>query len=77
MEEIGGYFELEELIKNEYYKNLIALNTGRNALYYVLKALNIKKLYIPYYLCDSISNMLSIFCYYPATKGTVWNICNL
>ena len=42
MEEIGGYFELEELIKNEYYKNLIALNTGRNALYYVLKARNIK-----------------------------------
>lgn len=59
MEEIGGYFELEELIKNEYYKNLIALNTGRNALYYVLKARNIKKLYIPYYLCDSISNMLN------------------
>jgi hypothetical protein len=59
MKEIGGYFELEELIKNEYYKNLIALNTGRNALYYVLKARNIKKLYIPYYLCDSISNMLN------------------
>jgi hypothetical protein len=58
MKEIGGYFGLENLISNEYYKDLIALNTGRNALLYLLKAKNIEKLYIPYFLCDSISNIL-------------------
>ncbi len=58
MKEIGGYFGLDQLINNEYYKNLIALNTGRNALLYLIKAKGISKLYIPYYLCDSVSNML-------------------
>ena len=57
MKEIGGYFGLEQLISNEYYKDFIDLNTGRNALLYVLKARKIKKLYIPFYLCDSVSNM--------------------
>lgn len=55
--EIGGYFGLEPLIGNEYYKDLIPLNTARNALLYILKARKIQKLYIPYYLCDSISEM--------------------
>lgn len=58
MKEIAGYFGLEQLISNEYYKDLIPLNTGRNALLYLLKAKNIKKVYIPYYLCNSISDML-------------------
>lgn len=57
MNEIGGYFGLEPLISNEYYKDLIPLNTARNALLYILKARKIQKLYIPYYLCDSISEM--------------------
>ena len=32
MTEIGGYFDLEQLIRNEYYKDLIALNTVRNTI---------------------------------------------
>jgi len=63
MKEIGGYFELESLISNEYYKSLIPLNNGRNALLYLLKAKKVKKLYIPYYLCDSVSEMLSMYGY--------------
>ena len=63
MKEIGGYFGLEQLISNEYYKDLITLNNGRNALLYVLKARNIKKLYIPYYLCNSVYDMCSRNCY--------------
>ncbi len=59
MKEIGGYFGLEQLVSNEYYKDLIPLNNGRNALLYVLKARGINKLYIPYYLCDSVSDMCS------------------
>lgn len=54
MEEIGGYIELEQATGREYYSDLIAVNSGRNALLYILKAKKIKKLYIPYYLCDSI-----------------------
>lgn len=56
-EEIGGYFGFEQLSGNEYYSNLIALNTGRNALLYLIKARKIKKIYLPYFLCDSIVNM--------------------
>ncbi len=57
MKEIGGYFEFEQLIDNAYYKNLISLNTASNALCYLIKAKRIKKIYIPYYLCDSISEV--------------------
>ena len=57
MQEIGGYFELERSYGKEYHEGLIPLNTGRNALLYVLKSREIKKLYIPYYLCDSVSRM--------------------
>ncbi len=52
--EIGGYFEFENLIHNEYYSDLIALNTARNAVAYLIKANGIKKLYLPKYLCDSV-----------------------
>ncbi|MBQ7346475.1 MAG: hypothetical protein IJW55_00805 [Clostridia bacterium] len=57
MKEIGGYFGFEQLISNEYYPDLIAVNNARNALLYLLKAKKIKKLYIPYFLCDSVSKL--------------------
>lgn len=60
MKEIGGYFEFENIYKEEYYKDLLKLNTARNALLYLTKARNIRKIYIPYYLCDSVSNMLTL-----------------
>lgn len=61
MKEIGGYFGLEQLTKNdgEYYNDLIALNTARNALVFISKARKIKKLYLPYYLCDSVFDVCS------------------
>ena len=58
--EIGGYFGLEQTIKinnGEYYPSLIALNTARNALVYIARARQIKRLYIPFYLCDSVSGV--------------------
>lgn len=57
--EIGGYLGLEQFINNEYYKDLIALNTGRNALLYLFKAKAKKKAYIPYYLCNSVREVLT------------------
>lgn len=57
MKEIGGYFGLESLADNELYVDLIAVNSARNALAYLIRARKIKKLYIPYYLCDSVSGV--------------------
>ena len=57
MKEIGGYFALEEFHGNEYHEGLVAVNSGRNALLYIVIAKNIKKLYLPYYLCDAISKL--------------------
>lgn len=56
--EIGGYFELGPLRQTgEYYPNAVALNTARNALVYLVRAKDIKKLYLPRFLCDSVSNV--------------------
>lgn len=54
MREIGGFFELELPRKDEYHKNGIRLNTGRNSLEYIIKANKYKKIYIPYYICSSM-----------------------
>jgi len=61
--EIGGYFGLEQFAGTEYYENLISLNTARNCLLYLLNARNIKKLYIPYFLCDSVSGICQSYGY--------------
>ena len=60
MKEIGGYFELDKTTKNngvEFYSDLLALNCARNAFLYLCRARNIKKIYIPFFLCDSISKV--------------------
>ncbi len=57
MKEIGGYFGLEEFTEKSMYSDLVGVNSARNALVYLLCARKIKKLYIPYYLCDSVSGV--------------------
>lgn len=52
MNSIGGYFELELPRREEYHKNAIRLNTGRNAFEYILRAKAYQKVYLPYYTCD-------------------------
>ena len=53
--EIGGYFELElNLGKNEWHPNALKLNSGRYCLQYILQAKKYKKVYLPYYICDSV-----------------------
>lgn len=56
MKEIGGYFEFENLVKNEYHHNLLSFSSARNCLLYVIKKRNINKIFLPYYLCDVIKN---------------------
>lgn len=69
-EEIGGYFELESNKGDLYHNNAIKLNLARNSLVYVIKSRKIKKLHIPYYLCDSV-NIATKYCtieYYKVNK---------
>ncbi|MBX2905403.1 MAG: hypothetical protein KF744_05155 [Taibaiella sp.] len=55
MKELGGYLELELGNRNsEYHRGLVRLNTGRNALEYILRAHNYKKLYLPHYHCSAL-----------------------
>lgn len=54
MEAIGGYFSLELPLHQEYHKNAIRLNTGRNCLEYILRARGYKKVYVPYYTCEAV-----------------------
>ena len=54
MNSIGGYFELELPLKEEYHKTALRLNTGRNAFEYILRAKEYKKVFLPYYTCDVI-----------------------
>ncbi len=52
--EIGGYFELE---LKEQYDNIgssVALNCARNCLRYVIKAFDIKEIYLPFYTCPVV-----------------------
>ena len=57
MKEIGGYIELDTYHLLMLHEGAIALNCGRNALAYVIKARGLKKIKIPYFLCDSVSNI--------------------
>ncbi len=54
MEAIGGYFSLELPQREEYHKNAIRLNTGRNCLEYILRVRRYNKVYVPYYTCEAV-----------------------
>lgn len=52
MDSIGGYFGLELGKFKEFHKDAIRLNTGRNALEYILLANSYEKIYLPYFTCN-------------------------
>ncbi|MDO5787123.1 MAG: hypothetical protein Q4P09_05365 [Phascolarctobacterium sp.] len=57
MREIGGYIELDNYRGTMLYHDAVLLNCGRNALAYLIKARGIKRIFLPYYLCDSVTNV--------------------
>ena len=59
MKEIGGYIELDTYTGSMLHEDGIKLNCGRNALAYLIKAKEIKKLYMPKLMCDSCDKVLS------------------
>ncbi len=56
VKEIGGYFELELSHKSSFpHSEGICLNSGRNALEYILRSISpIRRLWIPYFTCEVI-----------------------
>ena len=54
MKELGGYFEFELPKMAEFHKGAVRLNSGRNALEYILLAKSYTKVYIPFYTCDAV-----------------------
>ena len=57
MGEIGGYIELWENTGPMLHEGSIALNCGKNAFAYVIKARGIKKIVLPWYLCNSLHDI--------------------
>ena len=53
--EIGGYFELEDFGGKEYYPNLYKVNLGRTALRWLLEGRGYTKIYLPVFLCESVT----------------------
>lgn len=57
MKAIGGYFELADYEEGGVFphQNGILLNTGRNALEYILRSIGeVKHIYLPYYTCEVV-----------------------
>lgn len=53
MREIGGYIELDTYRGKMLHDDGVKLNCGRCALDYIIKTKNIKKMYVPKFMCDS------------------------
>ena len=57
MREFGGYIELDTYHLPMLHDGAIALNCGRNALAYLLRARKIRRLWIPKLICDSVTGV--------------------
>ncbi|MFC0876131.1 hypothetical protein ACE01N_06035 [Saccharicrinis sp. FJH2] len=58
MKGIGGYFEFDCYHNTDLHKNALFLNSGRSCLRYIIKAYQIKKLFIPLFSCDVILDII-------------------
>jgi len=59
IEEIGGYFELEQPRGNGiFHSGALALNSGRNSLELLLSLFSYSNVYVPVYTCDVILGTL-------------------
>lgn len=57
MKEIGGYIELDKYMLPMLHEGAMALNCGRNALAYLIRARQITKIALPKFLCSSVSDV--------------------
>lgn len=56
MKEIGGYLQMETFHGEEFHQGLLRLNLGRTALLYALQELHVSVLYLPRFICDSVTS---------------------
>jgi len=57
MKEIGGYIELDSYRLPMLHEGAAALNCGRNALAYLIRTRKISKLWVPRFICDSVTEV--------------------
>jgi len=57
---IGGYFELEfnSKLRENCFKNMAPLNSGRNSLRLLIRTKSLKKIYVPHFICSSVLEAL-------------------
>ena len=60
MKEIGGYIGLEQNYLPMLHESAKALNSGTACFLYLLRARNIKKIALPFFLCDCIKDICSV-----------------
>ena len=60
--EYGGYLPLELSKGRPYYTgdDVIALNAGRYAITYAIEEADWKKIYLPYWLCDTVKDAIHV-----------------
>lgn len=54
--EYGGYIELERFSGDILHSDGIALNCGRSCLGYMLETKAVKRIYLPYFLCETVKH---------------------
>lgn len=57
--EIGGFIEFERYGGEELHRDALALNCGRSCLAYVVEARGISSIWVPSFLCDSVTGVLA------------------
>lgn len=57
MEEIGCHFKFEKIIGNHYHNTKLLFSSGRNCLRYIIKEKGIENIHLPYFLCESLSEV--------------------
>lgn len=57
MEDIGCHFKFENLCGNLYHNTNLLLSSGRNCLRFIIKERKITTLFLPYFLCESLSEV--------------------
>ncbi len=54
--EFGGYIEFEQYQQKMLYQDAVLLNSGGNALRYLIRNRGIQKIALPCFLCDAVKN---------------------
>ena len=62
-QEYGGYLPFEMTSGDDYFSrygaaHVIRTNSAKAAIYFAIRQMKLKKVYVPYYMCNSVLHML-------------------